>query len=122
MKGKDIWCNRLSFEESSFIFNVRYFKTEVSLFSLDRHLIVRLLKRPKLIEDNCISQKELKTGNIMQDWQGGIDNRITLEDGVTNKFLNNFKITKVIKYFCPKKLQTTQDSREISEGKGIQRY
>ena len=47
---------------------------------------------------------------------------MTLEDGETNKFLNNFKITKVSKYFCPEKVQTTQDSREISEGKGIQRY
>ena len=55
----------------------------------------------------------------MQDWQEGKDKRMTLEDGETNKFLNNFKITNFIKYFYPKKLQTTQDSGEISEGKGI---
>ena len=35
MKGKDIWGNRPNFQESSLIFNLKYFESEVSLFPRD---------------------------------------------------------------------------------------
>ena len=51
---------------------------------------------------------------MMLDWQEGIDKRMTLKDGEIDEFLN-FKLKKVIKYFCPKIHQTTQDWRVLRE-------
>ena len=62
------------------IFILKDFETEASLFPQGRNV------RPKL-RITVFHRKSWKTGNIMLDWQGGIEKRMTLEDGETDEFL-----------------------------------
>ena len=60
----------------------------MSLFPWNSQLIECLSKRPKCkLRITVFHGKNWKTGNIALNWQGGIDKRMTLEDGETDEFL-----------------------------------